>query len=144
MNQGVYFNKEKMTMAEELVAKMVKLEDIDGGNALALFNKLINEMIADVDNPNKKAVAARSATLTVKMVPATDRRSVQTTYEGAMKGGKMLPRDSTTVYLGRNFEGNLEAAVYLPNQIALPTMEAEKRDIDAESGAVQPSEIDVH
>lgn len=77
----------------------VSLETLKQGACIEMFNKQLETVIADIDNPNSKADATRVITLTVKIKPDKNRAHASTVIECSSKLAPARSED-TTLYFG--------------------------------------------
>ena len=107
---------------------LVSLETLKGGAVLERFHDALAQVVANVADPNTKADAARTITITVKFKPDDHRSMAAVGIEVATKLAPPAPL-GTSVFLGvRN--GEVVATEYNPNQPSMFDVEEDQRHID--------------
>jgi len=80
--------------------RFVSLESLGGGAAIEMFQDEFDKVLANVLDPNTKATAARSVTLTVTIKPDENRRYGNTLIECKSKIAS-IRGVGTALYIGR-------------------------------------------
>jgi len=106
--------------------RTVCLETLRGGAAVERFNDALEEVLANVVDPNTSYKVKRKITLTVILAPEEDRKGVDIEIKCETK---LAPAKSVDgyAYIRKNEAGEVIATEYHPEQPELP-MVGQKRD----------------
>lgn len=100
--------------------KMFRADEIDNGNMIAQLDEELRRAVEDVLDVNKKSTAARTVNLKITVAPAKSRREAEVTYKCEAKLASHDDRDSTTIWLDRDRNGEPIASVRRIDQPMLP------------------------
>jgi hypothetical protein len=94
------------------------LETFRGGAVNELFQKLLVEVLANIDDPECPAEATRQITIAAKIKPSETRQSgtVHITGHANLAKAKGVV---ATIFMGRDQEGNYLATEYDPRQMTI-------------------------
>lgn len=99
------------------------IDDIDRGLLVEQINAVIAEAIADIADINKEATKTRTVAVAIRFQPSKSRRECTVDFQVILKPSTHIPRDPTTIYLGKAEDGTPIAKPYVPNQQVLPGVE---------------------
>lgn len=110
------------------------IQDIDKGFLIEQINVHLSSIIADILDPNKLATKKRSVNIQINLAPSKSRRDAQLTYKVEAKPATHIERDSQTIYIARDKDGQPIAKPYVIEQQDLPgVQEALDAATDAET-----------
>ncbi len=106
-----------------------RLETIGQGAIPQLFNEVLQDVLEDIDDPNKGVELERSITIVVKFKPGKVRARADVTYTVDPKLAKATTR-VTEVYIARGKNGKMEASEFNLNQMDIreAIAETERRE----------------
>jgi hypothetical protein len=87
--------------------EVITLDNLNGGQVVALFDREIEKLLANIADENTPAQAARSITISIKVKPAEDRGSatIEVSAKSTLAGVK--PSKSYAVFA---FDGDIVTA----------------------------------
>lgn len=97
--------------------------DIDRGMLVEQINAVLALAIADIADVNKEATKIRTVAVAIRFQPSKSRRECAVDFQVILKPSTHIPREATTVYLGKAEDGTPIAKPYIPNQQVLPGVE---------------------
>jgi len=96
--------------------------EIDGGRLILHINREIEKVVRDIADPNKQPKKKREVVVKIAFAPSQSRRDAEVSYTVTAKPAPHV-ESKTTVYLGKNSQGEIIAKPWVPDQPAFPEVE---------------------
>lgn len=93
----------------------ITLGEIDNGNLVLQVNSELAKIIRDIADPNKQATKTREVNLKISFKPAKSRKEATLEYLVTSKPSVHIVSEST-IFLGKDANGDPIAKPYVPNQ----------------------------
>ena len=101
------------------MSNRVTLQQLGRGVIIERFDDLLQEVAANILDPNTKATAARTITLTITIKPTDSREIGNVAFEGRAKLALAKPV-SSILYFGRDNNGEMYVSEKNLNQPEIP------------------------
>lgn len=118
------------------IQQNLTIHDLDKGLLVAQIDEYLAKAMQDIIDPNKQATKKREVVIKIAFLPSKSRRDCQMKWNVDLKPSTHIERDTQTIYIARDKNGNAIAKPYVINQPDLPGVQ------DAIDAAEQSDVID--
>jgi hypothetical protein len=95
--------------------QLIDFATIADGALIEAFGLKLQEVLANIQDPNTPATAKREITLTLSLHPKDDRTQIDTAFTCKARLASLIPATSR-IFMGRDDDGNLYALDRDPRQ----------------------------
>jgi hypothetical protein len=95
--------------------QLIDISTIADGALVEAFGLKLQEVLANISDPNTPATSKRQITLTLSLIPKEDRTQIDTAFTCQARLASLIPA-TARIFMGRDEEGNLYALDRDPRQ----------------------------
>jgi hypothetical protein len=106
----------------------LSIKDIDRGFLVEQIDEHLKMAYADVLDLNKEATKKRTVNIQIVIMPEKSRRAAQVDWNVDLKPSSHIKRESQTIFLGKDKNGNAIATAFDPKQPVLFDSDEPVRD----------------